>query len=131
VAPESTLMKFVQHSSYFAHPLDLCFFRSFKKIYQKEKQTKGVKGATRKIYRALPLMAQNSVPLIPDGICASVLENSRHFPHFVSRSFNSLNDRSRLGRIDMNPDLIQSNQIPRTGLPDLLRAHLQATTQPA
>jgi hypothetical protein len=34
-------------------PLDLCVFGLFKIFYRKERQSKGMKGETRKIYRAL------------------------------------------------------------------------------
>jgi hypothetical protein len=47
------LVRLVPHSSDISQPLDLCFFGIFKIPYKKEKQTKGMKGETRKIYRVL------------------------------------------------------------------------------
>jgi hypothetical protein len=43
----------VAHSLHLAQPLDLCVFGSFTIFYRKERQSKGMKGKTRKIYRAL------------------------------------------------------------------------------
>jgi hypothetical protein len=36
-----------------AQPLDLCVFGLFKVFFRKERQSKGMKGETRKIYRVL------------------------------------------------------------------------------
>jgi hypothetical protein len=47
------MIRLVWHSSHLAHPLDLCIFGLFKIFYGKERQSKGMKGETRKIYRAL------------------------------------------------------------------------------
>jgi hypothetical protein len=47
------MMTPVAHSSHLAQPLDLCVFGLFKIFYRKERQSKGMKGETRKIYRAL------------------------------------------------------------------------------
>jgi hypothetical protein len=47
------LVRLVPHSSHISQPLYLCVFEIFKILYQKEKQMKGTKGETRKIYTAL------------------------------------------------------------------------------
>jgi hypothetical protein len=47
------MIRLVAQSSHIAQPLDLCVFGLFKMRYRKEKQSKGMKGETRKIYRAL------------------------------------------------------------------------------
>jgi hypothetical protein len=47
------MIRLVAHSSHLAQPLDLCVFGLFKIFYRKERQSKGMKGETRKIYRAL------------------------------------------------------------------------------
>jgi hypothetical protein len=47
------MVRLVAHSSHLAQPLDLCVFGLFKIFYHKEKQSKRMKGKTRKIYRVL------------------------------------------------------------------------------
>jgi hypothetical protein len=47
------MIRLVAHLSHLAQPLDLCPFGLFKIFYRKERQSKGMKGETRKIYRAL------------------------------------------------------------------------------
>jgi hypothetical protein len=47
------MIRIVAHSSPLAQPLDLCVFGLFQIFYRKERQSKGMKGETRKIYRAL------------------------------------------------------------------------------
>jgi hypothetical protein len=47
------LVRLVPHSFHISQPLDLCVFDIFKILYKEEKKTKGMKGDTRKIYRAL------------------------------------------------------------------------------
>jgi hypothetical protein len=54
-ARKITLIKLVSHSSHLAQPLDSCVFGLFKILYKKERQSKGMKGETRKFYR--PLLA--------------------------------------------------------------------------
>jgi hypothetical protein len=59
------LIKLVPHSSHLTQPLDLCVFGLFKIIYRKEKQSKGMKGETRKIYRALLAFYKSTIiPMI-------------------------------------------------------------------
>jgi hypothetical protein len=47
------MIKLVAHSSHSVQPLELCVFGLFKIFYRKERQSKGMKRETRKIYRAL------------------------------------------------------------------------------
>jgi hypothetical protein len=47
------MITLIAHSLHLAQPLDLCFFGLFKIFYRKERQSKGMKGETRKIYRTL------------------------------------------------------------------------------
>jgi hypothetical protein len=59
------LVRLVPHSSHISQPLDLCVFGIFKIVYKKEKQTKAMKGETRKIYRALLSFYKSTiVPMI-------------------------------------------------------------------
>jgi hypothetical protein len=51
----------VAYSSHLAQPLDLCVFGLFKIFYRKETQSKGMKGETRKIYRALPAFYKSTI----------------------------------------------------------------------
>jgi hypothetical protein len=56
-------IRLVAHSSHLAQPLDLCVFGLFKIFYRKERQSQGMKGETRKIYRAL--LAFCRITIIP------------------------------------------------------------------
>jgi hypothetical protein len=47
------MIRLVAHSSDLAQPLDLCLSGLFKIFYRKERHSKGMKGETRKTYRAL------------------------------------------------------------------------------
>jgi hypothetical protein len=47
------MIRLVAQSSHLAQSLDLCVFVLFKIFYRKERQSKGMKRETRKIYRAL------------------------------------------------------------------------------
>jgi hypothetical protein len=47
------MIRLVAHSSHLAQPLNLCVFGLFKIFYRKDRQSKEMKGETRKIYRAL------------------------------------------------------------------------------
>jgi hypothetical protein len=47
------MIRLVAHSSHLAQPLDSCVFGLFKIFCRKGRQSKGMKGETRKIYRAL------------------------------------------------------------------------------
>jgi hypothetical protein len=47
------MIRFIAHSSHLAQPLDLYVFGLFKIFYCKERQSKGMKGKTRKIHRVL------------------------------------------------------------------------------
>jgi hypothetical protein len=59
------MIRLIAHSSHLAQPLDLCVFRLFKIFYRKERQSKGMKGETRKIYRALLAFYKNRfIPMV-------------------------------------------------------------------
>jgi hypothetical protein len=59
------LMRLAPHSSHISQPLDLCLFWIFKILCKKENQTKGMKGETRKIYRApLSFYKSTIIPMI-------------------------------------------------------------------
>jgi hypothetical protein len=59
------VIRLVPHTSHMSQPLDFCVFGSFKILEKKEKQTKGMKGETRKIYRAvLSFYKSTSIPMI-------------------------------------------------------------------
>jgi hypothetical protein len=59
------LIRLVPHSSHVAQPLDLCVFGLFKIIHRREKNSKGMKGETRKIYRALLAFYKSTIiPMI-------------------------------------------------------------------
>jgi hypothetical protein len=47
------MIRVVAHSSHLAQPLDLCVFGLFKLFDRKERQSKGMKRETQKIYRVL------------------------------------------------------------------------------
>jgi hypothetical protein len=47
------MIRLIAHSSELVQPLDLCVFGLFQIFYCKERQGKGMKGETRKIYRIL------------------------------------------------------------------------------
>jgi hypothetical protein len=58
------LVRLVPYSSHISQPLDLCVFGIFK-ISIKKKRTKGMKGRTRKIYRALLSLYKSTItPMI-------------------------------------------------------------------
>jgi hypothetical protein len=57
------MIRLIAHSSHLAQPLDLCVFGLFTIFYHKERQNKGMKRETQKIYRALLAFYKN--PIIP------------------------------------------------------------------
>jgi hypothetical protein len=60
-----SLIRLVPHSSHITQPLDLCGFGLFKVIYSMERQSKGMKEETKKMYRALPAFYKATiVPMI-------------------------------------------------------------------
>jgi hypothetical protein len=59
------MIRLIAHSSQLAQPLDLCVFGLFKIFYRKERQSKGMKGETRKIYRTLLAFSKSTIiPMI-------------------------------------------------------------------
>jgi hypothetical protein len=55
------LIRLVPHSLHIAQQLDLCVFRLFTIICRKEKQSKEMKGETRKFYRALSVFYKSTI----------------------------------------------------------------------
>jgi hypothetical protein len=55
------LIRLVVHSSHLAQPLDLCVFGLLKIFHRKERQSKGMKGETREIYRALLAFYESTI----------------------------------------------------------------------
>jgi hypothetical protein len=55
------MIRVVAHSAHLAQPLNLCVFGLFKIFDRKERQSQGMKGETRKIYRAFLAFYKNTI----------------------------------------------------------------------
>jgi hypothetical protein len=55
------MIRLIAHLSHLAQPLDLCVLGLFKIFYRKKRQSKGMKGKTRKIYRVLLAFYKNTI----------------------------------------------------------------------
>jgi hypothetical protein len=62
------MIRLVAHASHLAQPLDFFVFGLFKIFYRKERQSKGMKGETRRIYRTLLAFYKSTIiPMVRWG----------------------------------------------------------------
>jgi hypothetical protein len=107
------MIRLVAHSSHLAQPLDLCIFGLFEIFCRKERQNKGMKGETRKIYRVLQAFYKSTIiPMVRWSFeLAGFHSNSDHLLSLLTVDPTSVLDRLDVPELPFDDSFVYPDQL--------------------